>query len=345
MKDFKFIQLKKVMALLFMVIAMASCKKDLDGNPQSKAGNLQVQRIEPDSASGGSVLIVKGSGLGQISSVMFEKDLVPATFNANFNTDNALVFRVPDTASGGVQNIIFTNTEGKTAQVSFRVIALPSITTVSANEVVAGTQLTLTGINLEDVNKIVLDGTTTEVEILSKSKKQLEIKMPASDLPRAKLAITNASGLRITDQEFVYIDNAYKLFTDAMNSNINNSSWSTSLANTTEAANVKFGTTALKAEYTGSWGGLQWLMNTPVSLSAYKYVTFWVKGAAVEKAISFNFNWTNSQTLTIPPNVWTYFKIDLQVFKGSGVNNLETFVMQINGDPATFYIDNILLLK
>lgn len=345
MKNMKFMQLKNCMSLLFLVLALASCQKDLDGNPESSAGELQLQRIEPDSASGGAVLIVKGSGLGQISSVMFEKDHVPATFNPVFNTDDALVFRVPDTASGGVQNIIFTNSEGKTGQVSFRVIALPSVTSVSENEVVEGTQLTLTGINFEDVKEIVLEGTSTAVKIVSKSKKQLQIIMPASSLPRAKLQITNASGLRVTDQEFIYIDNAYQLFAEGMNSNINNSSWSTSLTNTTESINVKSGTIALKAEYTGSWGGLQLLMNAPVDLSPYKFVTFWVKGAPFEKAITFNFNWANSQTLTIPANVWTYFKIDLQVFKGAGVNNLETFVMQINGDPATFYIDNILLLK
>jgi len=337
--------MKSMLGLLLFITAFASCKKDLDGTPETKPGNLSIERIQPDSASGGAVLIVKGSGLGQISSVMFEKDRVPATFNPVFNTADALVFRVPDTASGGVQNIIFTNTDGKTASTSFRVIALPSVTAVSSTEFVEGTEITLTGINFEDVSKVVLDGTTAQAQVVSKSKKQLVIKMPATTLSRAKLAITNASGLRVTDQEFVYVDNSYKIFADAMNANVNNSSWSTTLANTSEMANVKFGATALKAEYTGSWGGLQLIMNTPVDLTGYKYVTFWVKGAAVEKNISFNFNWTNSQTLTIPANKWTYFKVDLQTFQGAGVTKLETFVLQVNGDPATFYLDNILLVK
>lgn len=345
MKDIKSIAMKKIMIMLFFVGALASCKKDPDGTPQYSAGDLQVQRIEPDSASGGSVLTLKGSGLGQISSVMFEKDSVPALFNPVFNTDNSLVFRVPDTASGGVQDIIFTNSNGKSAKVSFRVIALPSITAVSTNEVVAGAEVTLTGINLEDVNKVVLEGTTTEVEVVSKAKKELVLKMPATTLVRPKLEITNASGLRITDQEFVYIQNTYQLFTEGMHENINNSSWSANVVNTTDAAGIRMGSIGLKAEYTGSWGGLQWIMKTPVPLSTYKFVSFWMKGADVEKNISFNFNWANSQTLTLPPNVWTYFKFDLDIFKGAGVANLETFVMQINGDPATFYIDNILLLK
>ncbi|RZM06092.1 MAG: hypothetical protein EOO88_53895, partial [Pedobacter sp.] len=104
------------------------------------------------------------------------------------------------------------------------------------------------------------------------------------------------------------------------------------VVNTTDATGIKMGAIGLKAEYTGSWGGLQWIMKTPVPLATYKFVSFWVKGADLEKNISFNFNWANSQTLTIPPNVWTYFKFDLDIFKGAGVANLETFVMQINGD-------------
>ncbi len=344
MKKIKSI-LNSCFLLLFLVIACASCQKDLDGTPRTSPGNLQIERIEPDSASGGAVLIVRGHGLGQISSVIFERDSVPATFNPVFNTDDALVFRVPDTASGGIQNIIFTNTRGDVGTATFRVIAVPSVLTVSTTDVTAGTELIMTGINFEDVSRISLDSTDIDAEIISTSRKELTVRMPATTRPRVRLAIHNSSGSSVTTQEFVYVENNYQIFGDALNANINNSSWSTSLTNTSDAAFVKFGTTALKAEYTGSWGGLQLAMKTPVNLAPYRYVTFWVKGASVATNISFNFNWEKTQTLSVPANVWKYFKIDLQTFKGAGVANLETFVMQINGDPHTLYLDNILLVK
>ncbi|WP_166333079.1 IPT/TIG domain-containing protein [Sphingobacterium chungjuense] len=344
MKNLKSI-LNSTLFMLLLVIACASCEKDLDGTPQTSPGNLQIERIEPDSASGGAVLIVKGQGLGQISSVIFERDSVPATFNQVFNTDEALVFRVPDTASGGIQNIIFTNTRGDVGKATFRVIAVPSVLSVSSTDVTAGMELTMTGINLEDVSRVSLDSTDIDAEIISTSKKELIVRLPATSRPRVRLAILNSSGSSVTTQEFVYIENNYQIFGESMNTNINNSSWSASLTNNSDPAYVRFGNTSLKAEYTGSWGGLQLAMNTPVNLNPYRYVTFWVKGASVATNISFNFNWENTQTLAIPANTWKYFKIDLQTFKGAGVVNLETFVMQINGDPHTLYLDNILLVK
>jgi hypothetical protein len=343
MKSLTFLNIKAFFTLGILAVAVCSCEKDEKGMPDIKAGSLQVNKIEPDSASGGDVLVVNGSGLGSLKSIMFEKDNVPAGFNPTFNSDEAIVFRVPDTAGGGQQNIIFTNSAGVVTKVPFKVIALPTLSESSAIDVEPGMNVTLTGINFEDVNKVVVAGTTTEVPIVSKSKKQLVVTIPPSDISRAKFSITNSSGTRVTDQEFTYLPNTFAIYSDALSSNIDNYSWSTEFKPST--TNKISGANGLSAEYLGAWAGIQLSQKVAVDLAPYKYLTFWTKGSASDRVITLNFNWAKGINVTIPANKWTYHKIDLDTFKGAGVSSLTNFIMQINGDPDLFYFDNIVLVK
>ncbi|MEJ6979671.1 IPT/TIG domain-containing protein [Pedobacter sp. P351] len=343
MKKFRVLNIKAIVAIAALTISIIACKKDGTGMPEYGAGDLQVSTIDPGEGSGGDVLIVKGAGLGSLSSITFEKDNVPAGFNPVFNEDKSVVFRIPDTAGGGPQNIIFTNTAGKSVKIPFKVVALPVISQSSAIDIEAGQIVTLTGTNLEDVSQVVIDGTTTEAEIVSMSKKQLTIKIPASSASRVKLSITNSSGTKVGEQEFTYVANAYAIYGDAFNSNVDNWSWSTEFKIST--LNKISGSNGLSAEYTGGWGGIQLAQKSSVSLTPYKYLTFWTKGSATDRVVSLNFNWAKGVQVTIPAGKWTYHKIDLDTFKGSGVNSLDNLIMQINGDPDLFFFDNILLVK
>ena len=112
-------------------LVLTSCEEDTDGTPRFEAGNPVATQIMPDSAASGSVVTLLGTGLGDIRSITFEKQEVPAGFQPTLNTDKALIFRVPTEASGGVQNIIVTNSAGKTATIPFKVLAYPSVSDVS----------------------------------------------------------------------------------------------------------------------------------------------------------------------------------------------------------------------
>jgi hypothetical protein len=128
--------------ILAAVVVFASCTKKGSGTPTSNG-------IKPDSAASGVVLTLTGSGLSNIRSVVFDKNNTPAALNPNFNTDNAVIFRVPDTAAIGTQNIVFTNADGKKLTVPFKVLALATITSANIYEFTAGSQITLTGSNYE----------------------------------------------------------------------------------------------------------------------------------------------------------------------------------------------------
>jgi len=264
-----------------LALALHSCKKDKDGSPDVKAGNPVAENLTPSTAAGGTTLTLTGSGLGDMRKIVFDKDSVPASFYTTLNTENAIVFRVPDTVSGGPQNIVFTNSAGKTLLVPFTGLAFPSVTSASNYDYVAGDQLTLTGNNLETVSKVVLNGTTDQATVISKTKKQLVIKMPSTAAPRAALNITNFTGTRTTTQEFVNLDLAYKIFTDAFSNGFGESSWGD--AATISTTEFKTGSKSLGKVYAkGNWhliGLANWWPGLDQD-PAYQYLTVWVKGAS-----------------------------------------------------------------
>ena len=332
------------MSFLLAITLLVSCKKETDGSAEIDPGAMQGSSIAPTEAPGGTVLTLKGSGLGAIRSIVFDKNNVPAPFTPTLNTDNAVVFRVPDTAFGGNQNVIFTNKEGRTLSMPFKVIALPTVSTAFPTDFEAGTVINLTGNNLDDVTTVVLEGTSDAAIIVSKSRKEMVIKMPTSNVNRAKLQITNSSGVRVTDIEFVNVPKAFGIFKDDLGAGIDNWSWGGTY--TPSAENSITGAKGLKAEYDagGAWGGLYLHPSTPISLAGYSFLSFWVKGADVDKQVTLNINWSKQKVYTIPANKWTYIKEPITPFL-AGVNTITDFVLQMHEAGKTVYYDNILLVQ
>lgn len=330
--------------MLMIVVMLNSCIKDSDGSPDVPAGNMASGSINPNSAAGGQTITLTGSGIGEVRTIVFDKNNVPAPFLSTLNTETDLIFRVPDTAFGGPQNVIFTNSEGKVLKVPFNVIALPSVTSAFPTDFELGTIVTLTGNNLDDVTNVVLDGTTDQATIVSKTRKQMVIKMPASNIDRAKLKITNSSGPRITDQEFVNVTKGLTVFTEQLNNGFENWGW----GGTFDPSGESFitGTKGLKAAYDpgGTWGGMQLGNGGSINIAGYRYFTFWTKGADIDKNVQFYLNWGNQKVITIPANKWTYWRYELST-NYPGVTSVNNVTFQIFDAGKTIFFDNIMFIK
>lgn len=345
------------LVVLGLGIAFSSCKKDSDGRPENSPGSMSVSMIDPGFAAGGEVLILKGSGLGDIRSVVFDKNDVPATIMATLNTETSLVFRVPDTAFGGDQNIVFTNSAGKTASVPFKVIALPTVTGVSIPNVPSamfsegsiptdfapGSTITLIGNNLDDVSKVVLEGTTDEATIVSQTRKEMVITMPQTNAVRGKLNLTNLSGSRVTDFEFVNVEKTIPFFIEEWATGVESWGWGGEFKSSADVSVT--GAKSLKAALDpgGSWGALSMHSNAGAQLSGNSYISFWIKGADVEKKFKYMINWGTEKTLVIPPNKWTYFKFPIATNYG-GVQKVYDLIFQIHEGGKTIYFDNIMIV-
>lgn len=323
---------------------LTGCEKDKDGSPDVKTGAMSSGTLAPASAAGGEVITLTGAGIGQIRSIVFDKNNVPANFTSTLNTESNLIFRVPDTAFGGPQNVIFTNADGKTLTVPFSVIALPNVTSAFPTDFETDSEITLTGNNLDDVSSVLLEGTTDAATIVSQSRKQMVIKMPASTANRAKLKLTNSSGVRITDMEFVNVSRALTVFTEQLNNGFESWSWGGDFTASTDDKIT--GTKSLKAAYdpAGSWGGMQLGNGGSIDISTYKYFGFWVKGADVDKNVQFWLNWGNQKVITVPANKWTYFRYELAT-NYAGVNTVNNVTFQIFDNGKTLYFDNIMFFK
>lgn len=343
------------------LLLFAACSKEdaNDGSPKTRPGSMTLLSIDKDSASGGSLLTVRGEGLGDIRTIVFDKNNSPAGFYSTLNTENAILFRVPDTAGGGNQQIILTNSAGKSLNIPFRVLAYPSVTSVSNYNFTEGAELTLTGLNLADVTSVVFAGTSTEVEIVSAEAKTLVIKMPAAaTVNRSALDITNATGKMTTSQEFVNIDNAYQFFTDEYKNGYADGSWGD--PGTISSDIFRTGTASVFKKYAkGNWHLISftnWWPGTEKNTD-YKFLTLWIKGASTDQVLYLTGdkrtagfgNGDRSTPLNVPANIWTYFKIPMSDANlwgtGDRFHQLGFWIAGPEGADETFYFDDVMLVK
>ena len=344
-------------ASLFMVMfAFNSCRKEVSPLTESSS-NPKVDMVSPESGASNTVVTVTGSGLGDMRSVIFETDSIPTPLSPTLNTEGALIFRVPNDATPGLQNIIFTNGEGKSVSVAFTVLGVPVVSSVSDYNYTPGQQITLTGRNLADVTEVVLSGTTEEVTIVSQTLTTLVIAMPATDRPRTKLNITNPASTLTTTQEFVNVDHAFAFFTDDYGDGWSNGSWGPATISTTV---FKRGTASFAATYQkGNWsadGFANWWPGLDYSAD-YQFLTFWIKGGSTDHTLYLTgdkreIGYGNSDQNTpivVPANVWTYYKLPLGSVelwkKGNNFNQIGWWIKGPDAQDETFYFDDVLLVK
>ena len=349
--NFSNISIRSAFFIAILAVAMNGCKKDSDGSPDVKAGDPVLTTLSPDSAGVNALLTLQGTGLGDMRSIVFDKNNANATFYSTLNTGTAIIFRVPDTAVRGQQNIVLTNSAGKTLTVPFKVLPFGVVSSAFPTDFEPGSQITLTGNNLDVVTKVVLSGTTDQATIVSQSLTQMVIKMPASTVAKAPLVLTSSAGDKTTSIEFVNVTQAtLALFTNDYVSPAQNWGWGGTYNPSSDY--VISGSASLKAAYdpSSSWGGLQIGMGTETPIpSATKYFTFWAKGTDADQVVTLDIHGNKSaieikKNFTIPANKWTYFKYDIGTLM-PGISSLSILTFQINGAGKTIYYDNIMFTQ
>jgi hypothetical protein len=343
---------------LILGFTISSCAEDTDGRPQIGPGTPKSAGIKPDSAAGGTVLTLTGTGLGDMRSIIFEKNNVPAGFQPTLNTGEAIIFRVPEDAAGGLQNIIFTNSAGAKLSVPFKVLAFPSVASVSNYNFTKDGEITIDGNNLDDVISVTLTGTTDKATIVSKTKKQLVVKMPASNVNSATLDIVNGTGLFKTTQEFVNLDKALQIFTEGYGEGFADGSWGD--AGAVSTTQFKTGVKSVGKNYQkGNWHLINftnWWPTVPYSAD-YKYLSVWIKGASEDYSLYITTdaskagfgNFADSNKLNVKAGVWNYFKVKLSdIDFWSAGKSLQQLGFRIQGpdkQDEVFYFDDVILVK
>lgn len=331
-----------------------SCTVESEPAP-SASTSPNIEKITPALAASNAVLTLTGKGLGGIQYITFSKGNVRGVINSTFNTDNTLIFRVPAEAIPGNQDIIFKNSLGVEVKVPFNVLGFATILDVSNYNFTRGSEITLTGKNLDDVSRVVLSGTTTEVSIKSKSATSLVLTMPSTTLAQSTLSITNGAGTTVTTQEFVSLDNAFKIFTDGYDNGFQDASWGA--GGTVSKTVFKTGTASVYKDYAaGNWHQLGFGWN-PTPNNGYKFLSFWIKGGSKDMELFISSQTSKSgfasfdepTKIAVPANVWTYFKIPVAKLDlwatGTAFNQIGWRIKGPDGGDERFYLDDIIFIK
>ena len=337
----------KTITMLLIFIAgtfiITSCKKDVQVNPQAN-------KIAPESAAGNTLLTITGTGLKNIRTIVFDLGNVPVAFNQNFNTDEAVLFRVPIDANVGPQHIVFTTTSGYQFSLPFTVLAVPSLTGAFPQEWEAGGTVTLSGNYLESVYHVAIDGSADTATIISTSAKQLVITLPASNLNSVKLDVSNNAGTTVTKFSIVNMDKQLKFFTEGFGTGMQDWSWDASSVSSDPNFAVA-STKSLKEFYSkGGWQGTSFHSDDVITTSNYTTLSFYVKGGTEDNTVDIFADAVISGSgktvkVAVPANVWTYVTIPV-VGNFDGIT-CQRFDFQIegNGDAdQTLYFDNVLLV-
>lgn len=352
--------MKKYSFLIFLLLLalINACTEDTDGSPQIEAGDMNIVSIFPDSASGGELVTIKGTGLGDIRSIVLEKNEIEAGFQPTLNTKEVIMFRVPLDASGGSQNVILTNGDGRIANIALKVLAFPVVYSTSNYNYAEGTEVTITGLNLDDVDQVTLTESGEEISIVSASREELVLKFPATLTPRSSLDIRNSTGTLTTTQEFVNLDLAFVIFTDAYGAGFSDGSWGGSGVITDKE--FKSGTKSVSKTYQkGNWhltNFANW--DKGVAYDAdYKFLTVWIMGASQDyvlyltgdkRAGGFG-NGDRTYPLNVKAREWNYFKIPLEEVKlwekGSPFNQIGFWIPGPDNQDETFYFDDFIITK
>jgi hypothetical protein len=321
---------------------LSSCKKDKEITP--------TFTVSPGSGAGNDLVTVTGSNIGDLRSIVFDNGNIPAALNPNFNTGEALLFRVPANANVGDQHIIFTNASGFQFSVPFKVLAIPTISSAIPTEWEAGSKVTINGNYLATSNTVSIVGTSDVATIISATNTQLVIQMPASTIASAKISITNDAGTSTSTFSLVNMDMQRKLYTEDYGPGVQDWSWTLSHANSTAFA--VGGTTSLKQVFaTGGFQGVSFHTDNVEDFASYQSLSFWVKGGTDDNSLKASPDAVASGTgatvtFPVPANVWTHVVLPIASL-GSGVT-CQRFNFQITGPTGadqTLYFDNVILVK
>lgn len=354
----KTITYKLMIVCLFVasIVTIISCSKDEEVGGKASS-NPTMDSITPGTGAANAVITLTGSGLGQIQSIVFDSGSIAAPFNPVFNTDNAIIFRIPTEAIPAAQNIVLTNVLGKQLVVPFTVLGLPTIVSVSNYNYGTGyANITLTGKNLADVFHVALISSQDTATIVSQTATTLTISIPADAVVDSKLAISNEAGTIATTQSFVNVDKTFPLFTDGYASGFQDASWGDGgYINTTLA---KSGTASLSKNYAkGNWHqlGIGW---TNIEKSNnFTYLSFWVHGGSKDYSLWISTNaseggfasFNDYDKIAVPANVWTYYKLPVASLKlwatADAFNQIGWRIQGPDDQDETISLDDVIFIK
>lgn len=305
-------------------------------------------------AKPGTNITITGDFVNWIESVTFADDVVVTEFVSK--SLNETVVTVPMEAKTGPLVFFTGGTDPLeiTSETDLAVV-LPGITGLSPDPVERGTELTITGTDLDLVNEVKFKGNVSvlEADFVSKSETEIVVIFPEA-ANKGTVSVVAYSGEEVESEMAIGVAGdlppleplAVAVYTDALANGWQKwGGWGGGSADLDNSENVRDGEKAIKVVFAGGWGGAMQLGGASTSTAgstefvisifgqpgtAGKQLNLVVKngGAATEKIIS------------VVEGEWTEYKFSIADDLG-GIPTITELFLQDRDWSGTLYVDHI----
>lgn len=294
-------------------------------------------------------LTITGTDLDLTKEILFTGVATPVTSFVS-QAAGQLVVKVPQGARKGKLTLVAASgvSTESTAELD---LVLPAVTTMTPNPIDPGTDLTITGTNLNLVTSITFENAPAVTSFVSQSATQIVVTTPMG-MARGQLtlAVLNST-VTVNSADILEIVGAapppviaLPFYDDAVTANWNGwigGGWG-GTKDFNNSSPVRAGTKSIKIDYVGGWGSPLQLGGATIDLSSYNTFKLSVYGGPGSngKTISVAFNQVNNlYNITLVEGVWTDYAIPISTLT-SGSTLTEIWVQEFNGVGGySIYVD------
>jgi hypothetical protein len=310
-----------------------------------------ITGVSPNPVKHASELTITGTNLDLTKEVIFTGTSAPVT---TFVSQSAtqIVVKVPEGAKAGKVSLS-AHSGVRTTSAMDLIVVLPAVATMAPNPVFPGTNLTITGTNLDLVSSITFQNAAAVTTFVSQSATQIVVQVPSGVLAgKLDLGVKNSTVVVQSTDVLEISGNAppptiaLPIYNDAVTSNWNGwigGGWG-GTSDRNNASPIREGTKSIKINYVGGYGSPFQIGGANIALANYTTFKLSVWGApgSAGKMITIGINGVNGKyNIAVVEGKWTDYAIPLSTLTSAATLS-EIWIQEFSGTGGfSVFVDAI----